>query len=302
MSQNYCHHINAAGVFCRGIPVKKRDYCYWHQHENGRRMKAARARAQYQRVILNFPVIDDLHAVQVCVMQLNEAILHGEIDHRTARLLLASLRFAAANLKDQDRWEEEADMQDKSLAECVVEDPGFEKQYDLPEGFDLSVDPEVAFPPPAVPEETPGGPHIPSVGIRGDDAARARLDQILHDAATLAPGTILPYTADDMELMDVYRRDGEQARVKRAAELERNRNRRERHEQRRRYAEMARNRNLQEAAERRLRDQQRQAEAAAKAQPTGAEPFPQNEVDVNRKPPQSVGVAGKAVAAGDGGA
>ena len=53
MSQNYCHHINAAGAFCRGIPMKKRDYCCWHLNENGRRMKAARARSQSERVTLH---------------------------------------------------------------------------------------------------------------------------------------------------------------------------------------------------------------------------------------------------------
>lgn len=68
MSKPYCHHINSAGMFCRGVPVKKREYCYWHLHENGRRMKAARVRARSQRVSMQFPVLDDLHAVQVGVM------------------------------------------------------------------------------------------------------------------------------------------------------------------------------------------------------------------------------------------
>ncbi len=149
MSQNYCHHINAAGIFCRGIPVKNRDYCYWHLHETGRRMKAARARARSQRVSMQLPVLDDLHAVQVGMMQLGEAVRHGEIDHRTGRLLLAILRLAASNIKARHIWEQEAEMQDGDLVYHVEEDDGFEEQYDLPEDFDLSVDPEVAFPPPA---------------------------------------------------------------------------------------------------------------------------------------------------------
>ncbi len=148
MPQPYCHHINSAGVFCRGIPVKNRDYCYWHLHENGRRMKAARARARSQRVSMQLPVLDDLHAVQVGMMQLGEAVRYGEIDHRTGRLLLAILRLAASNIKARDIWEREAEMQDGDVTQYVDEDDGFEEQYGLPEDFDLSVEPEVAFPPP----------------------------------------------------------------------------------------------------------------------------------------------------------
>ncbi len=148
MSQNYCHHINAAGAFCRGIPVKKRDYCFWHLNETGRRMKAARTRAHSERVIIQLPVLDDLHAVQVSLMQLGEAIVHGEIDERRGRLLLAVLRLAASNIKAQGSWLDEAQMQEEDDACYVAENSGFEKQYALPKGFDLSVDPEVAFPPP----------------------------------------------------------------------------------------------------------------------------------------------------------
>ena len=57
-----------------------------------------------QRVTLQLPVLDDLHAVQVGLMQLGEAVGHGEIDHRKGRLLLAMLRLAASNIKAQGSW------------------------------------------------------------------------------------------------------------------------------------------------------------------------------------------------------
>jgi hypothetical protein len=121
------------------------------------------------------------------------------------------------------------------------------------------------------------------------DDLRARLSQILRHAATPIPGTDFQVTADDMELTDVYERQGEQAGLKRAAVLERNRKRRERREQRMHYEEMARNRNIQLAAEKLLADQQRQAGAVPQGTPD--EP-------TNRKPPQSEGtVSAKAVEA-----
>ena len=224
MPQNYCHHLNAAGAFCRGIPIKKRDYCFWHLNETGRRMKAARERAHSERVTLQLPVLDDLHAVQVSLMQLGEAIVHDEIDERKGRLLLAVLRLAASNLKAQGIWLDEVQRQDGDDVLYMSENADFEQQYGLPEEFDLSVDPEVAFPPilplnpndglngppvgmcesdnlPLNPNDglsgapvlgnndlRAGAPYIPSVGMYGNDDLRVRLGHVLRDAATPIPG------------------------------------------------------------------------------------------------------------------
>lgn len=152
MSQRFCHHVNPAGVFCGGLPAKHRDYCFWHMHETGRRMKAARARARSERVFIQLPVLDDLHAVQVGVMQLAEAIAHGEIDHQSGRLMLSVLRLAASNLKSERGWRQRGPADTIGCdADIVGEDPGFERKYGLPKGFDLSLPPEVAFPPPPQP-------------------------------------------------------------------------------------------------------------------------------------------------------
>jgi hypothetical protein len=357
MSQNYCHHLNAAGAFCRGIPIKKRDYCFWHLNETGRRMKAARERAQSERVTLQLPVLDDLHAVQVSLMQLGEAIVHDEIDERKGRLLLAVLRLAASNLKAQGIWLDEVQRQDGDDVLYMSENADFEQQYGLPEEFDLSVDPEVAFPVPQslsrasrgvrdlplganlggndilpLNPNDPGGPHIPavgmcgnhnlplnpndgfneapvpgnndlragapyipSVGMYGNDDLRVRLGHILRAAATPIPGVRIEATADDMELMEVYERQGEQAGLQRATVLERNRKRRERCEQRVRYEEMARNRNIQLAAEKLFVDQQRKAGAVSQGSA---------EAPTNRKPPQSEGEScpDRAIQAGTGAA
>jgi len=152
MSQRFCHHVNPAGVFCGCPPVNKRNYCFWHLHETGRRMRAARARARSQRVFIQLPVLDDLHAVQVGLMQLAEAIAHGEIDHQSGRLMLGVLRLAAANLKSLHGWQAKSDFQTFGVdANIVIEEPGFERQYSLPEDFNLEVEPEAAFPLPAEP-------------------------------------------------------------------------------------------------------------------------------------------------------
>lgn len=308
MPQNYCHHINTAGAFCQGVPVKERDYCYWHLHENGRRMKAARTRARSERVIMQLPVLDDLHAVQVGVMQLAEAVNHGEVDHRNGRLLLAILRLAASNLKARAIWEQEAGMQDEDLEGYVEEESGFEEQYGLPKDFDLSVDPEVAFPslvplnpserlngaPVCGNDELPLNPNgaLSRAPVTPDPVLRAQLGQILRDAAAPIPGMDCHVTADDMELMAVYERDGEQARLQRAAVLERNRKRREGRERRLHYEEMARNRNIQLAAEKLVRDQRKAGMACQ-------QPADGDAAAGGRKPPQSESAPREAIAKGE---
>jgi hypothetical protein len=289
MSQRYCHHINPAGVFCGGPPLKKRDYCYWHLHENGRRMQAARVRARSERVMFKMPVLDEPHAIQVAVMQLGEAISHKEIEQQSGRLLLSVLRLAASNVKTLLAWRRDLDAD----ASIVVEDPTFEEQYGLPKDFDLSVDPEVAFPPPVPlnPTEGLGGARA-AVGMCGNgDLSRAKPDQILRDAQTPIPGTPFQITADDMELMEVYEREGEQPGLKRAAELERKRKRRESRERRLYFELAARNRNIQLAAEKLVAERRNSEGTNSKPSSYGdREAVKQSQVEGTRKPPKGEGI------------
>ena len=256
-------------------------------------MKAARARARRERVLLQLPVLDDLHAVQVSIMRLGEALNHGEVDQPTARLLLALLRLAASNIKARDIWEQEVEMQGRDKRRYMITAPGFEEQYGLAEDFDLSVDPEVAFPPPE--EDVPQVRDLPVGANLGDDL-RDRLGQILRDAATApAPGTDFQATADGMEVLDVFQREGEQASKQRAAQLKRNHKRREGRERRMHYDEMARNYTIQRAAQNMFVEWQRAAEAARGEAIEG-----HAGTDANRKPPQPEGPVAQATEVGAG--
>ena len=287
MAQRHCHHVNPAGVVCQGPPLKNREHCYWHQEELGRRMKAARARARSERVVLKLPVLDDLHGVHVGLMQLWEAVANHEIDHRSAQLLLSILRLAASNLKSDNGWRQ----LDRFGFEptIMISNPDFEAQYDLPKGFDLSLDPEVAFPPPLVPlnpkeglngapEQSTGAPHIPAVGMCGSDSHPLnptdgfngtldsfndyewgeKMGKFLRDAAS-APLPMV--TTDTVEIADVYEREGQVGVDKCLARRERNRKRQERQARRRYYEMVARNHSVQMAAEK-LSEEKIKAEAA----------------------------------------
>ena len=276
-SQKTCHHVHPTGALCQSPPLRNRDYCHFHLDQIGRQMRAARARARHLPARLKLPLLEDPFAVHVAIMQMGDAIMHNEIDVQRGRLLLSLLRVADSNLKTMRDWEHEPLFVAHEGEEEIVDWPGFEQENELPEGFDLSVDPEVAFPPPPVPVN-------PAADLSGatvpDSALRARIRRALGDAETAIPGTDYHLSADDMELIEAYERGGEAAGLKCADKIDREQRRRQRRLERAHYEELARNRNIQLAAEKLVRDQQRAAQqAAAQAQP----PRPQTELETQYK-------------------
>ncbi len=248
-------------------------------------------------------------------MQVADAIAYREIDPQSARLLTTVLRLAMQNLTSKQAWEHSSRFQLANGDETVTEWKTFEQEHDLPAALDLSLDPEIAFPPPdeehksgALPQEqyASGAPINPSSGLSGresgapepalslpkgsavrwsnpgetDDPLRARLGQILRDAETPIPGSPVHVTADEVEIVDVYEREGEQAMMKCIAEQQRSRRRRERVARRLQYEELARNHNIQLAAKKLAADQ-RKAEASA---PTALSAPAQSAVEDSAQP------------------
>jgi len=250
MSTRTCHHVLASGALCGAVPLRHRNYCRFHLQQIGRRLRAARARARHEPVRLKLPLLEDPLAVQVALMQVADAIAYNEIDVPRGRLLLSVLRLASSNLKTARAWDQEPLFVADEDAAATSEWPGFEQEHELPPNFDLSVDPEEAFPS----EPQPESPLV----------AMAR--KVIGDAATATPGCGLEVTADDMEVWEVAEREGELAGMERRAKLERNRERRKRRLERMRYEELARNRNIQTAAQALVWEQERQADARAAEQ------------------------------------
>jgi hypothetical protein len=283
MKPRTCQHVHATGALCGSPAVGGRDYCHWHMSHLGRRMRAARSRSRHQPPALVLPALDDPIAVHVALMQVLDAIASNDIEVHRGRALLTGLRFASTSLKKVGEWKQEQEQDPKPLfvpgENSDTEWPSFEQEHDLPPNFDLTIAPEVAFPPQPEPEKSSGAPYIPAVGMYGNDALplnptaglsgaptdgndalRARMRQVLDEAATPITENL---TADDMELMEVCRRDGERAMIQRQVEQQRARRRRERREERAHYEALARDHNLQMAAKQLLREQgwREQAEA-----------------------------------------
>ena len=146
MNTNHCRHIKEDGFFCQGAPLRGREYCRFHLRALGGRMRMARERARREPHRLVLPILEDMNAVQVALMQVLDAVASGQLDDKRAGLLLYGLQQASTNLRSltaAPRLVVPADEQREGRAE---EDPGFEKEFDLPKGLDLTTPPEVVFP------------------------------------------------------------------------------------------------------------------------------------------------------------
>ena len=131
MPTNTCRHIKEDGVFCNNPALHRRNYCYAHLLARGGRF---------------LPPLDDLNAVRNAISLLMAARTAERITERSLGLMLWGLQQAASILKFQACMPAAAAAGDQAQ-ERVEAYPGFEREFGLPEDFDLSQPPEVAFPP-----------------------------------------------------------------------------------------------------------------------------------------------------------
>jgi hypothetical protein len=98
---NRCQHLKVNGTQCGSPALRRNRFCYFHKlHHQERielnldRLKSARRR----RATLDLPVLEDANSIQVSLMQIMRLIVAGQIDPKTAGLLLYALQTASANL------------------------------------------------------------------------------------------------------------------------------------------------------------------------------------------------------------
>jgi hypothetical protein len=93
-----CTHIKTNGTQCESPALRGRRFCFFHKNWHGQRIQLNAQPAPLDR---NFtlPVLEDANAIQVALMQVMHLLLSGQIEHKTAGLLLYALQTAAANLR-----------------------------------------------------------------------------------------------------------------------------------------------------------------------------------------------------------
>jgi hypothetical protein len=93
-----CEHVKINGTQCGSPALKRNHFCYFHKRWQETRIVLNANRARRGRAALDLPVLEDANSIQVSLMQIMRLILSGQMDTKTAGLLLYALQTASSNL------------------------------------------------------------------------------------------------------------------------------------------------------------------------------------------------------------
>ena len=100
---NRCQHLKVNGTQCGSPALRRNRFCYFHKRHHDELIeltsdRAKDARNRRRKVAISLPVLEDANSIQVALMQIMRLILSGQLDGKTAGLLLYALQTASANL------------------------------------------------------------------------------------------------------------------------------------------------------------------------------------------------------------
>src|SRR5581483_11361629 len=91
-----CQHIKVNGIQCGSPALRDQKYCYFHNQWREARINLFSR--QHLRGSITFPVLEDANSIQISLMQIMHLIAAGQIDSKSAGLLLYALQTASNNL------------------------------------------------------------------------------------------------------------------------------------------------------------------------------------------------------------
>ena len=92
-----CHHVKTNGTVCSSPALLEEQYCFFHKsarERTKRQRRAVRAKLPFQ-----LPLLEDANSIQLAIGDTLNALLSGQIDHKTAGLILYGLQTAAGNVR-----------------------------------------------------------------------------------------------------------------------------------------------------------------------------------------------------------
>lgn len=88
--------------------MRRNRFCFFHKRWHEQRVvlgstaigsPSSPSRKRQSKPALDLPVLEDANSVQVALMQVMHLLLSGQIEHKTASLLLYGLQTASSNLR-----------------------------------------------------------------------------------------------------------------------------------------------------------------------------------------------------------
>ena len=118
-----CQYIKVNGTQCGSPAMRRNRFCFFHKRWHEQRIVLNSTRKRPSKPALDLPVLEDANSVQVALMQVMRLLLSGQVEHKTASLLLYGLQTASANLrkvKFEPLMKEEVVIDPRSVDQSVL--------------------------------------------------------------------------------------------------------------------------------------------------------------------------------------
>ena len=95
-----CQHVKINGTQCGSPALRRRRHCFFHDRVRRERAKIAAQASGLRR--FDLPLLEDANSVQVALMKVIQMLGCGQMDHKTAGLILYALQTASVNLRNAE--------------------------------------------------------------------------------------------------------------------------------------------------------------------------------------------------------
>ena len=96
---NRCQHLKINGTQCGSPALRRHRFCYFHKRFQDERIQLSADRARRGVATFELPILEDANSIQIALMQVMRLLVSGQLDHKTASLLLYALQTASTNLR-----------------------------------------------------------------------------------------------------------------------------------------------------------------------------------------------------------
>ena len=93
-----CQHVKMNGTQCGCTALRRRRLCFFHVRCQDQRKRIASDQFKQARFVM--PILEDANAVQMALMQIMQLLGSGQMEHKTAALMLYALQTASCNLRN----------------------------------------------------------------------------------------------------------------------------------------------------------------------------------------------------------
>jgi hypothetical protein len=190
-----CQHVKMNGTQCGCPALRHRRLCFFHVRCQDQRKRIVSDQFKQARFVV--PVLEDANAVQMALMQIMQLLGSGQMDHKTAGLMLYALQTASANLRNT-RFEasdvtevviDRDDVNRTSIGGPQWFEEDFEEEEEGGEGVETEVEEQGGIAAkPVASEKCAGTPGVaataPAKGLKPQlsiDEAREQVRGLIHD-------------------------------------------------------------------------------------------------------------------------